>query len=268
MSCCYNTTLFPLNVYCGVSGSNNACSCGCSFGGVIANWSTIPEPGPKMWGPSESDITMLSDNTTLLSVVRMDGDAGCFSATVPPADRNASTTTYRNYAASFSTDHGITWTAPKPIEGTGCVRPKLMRLPSGTLLLTGGRLCVENTTGIFLWVNADGMAGFGTNLPGTAVWTRHSITAAHNRLWTGAPTDKFTEMVNDSSVFETLAYTSIMVTGDASAAITYNRFAYQVSALLVRCFLPCDDDWCPCSFQVHARGAHVAWFSVEVTIVC
>jgi hypothetical protein len=65
----------------------------------------------------------------------------------------------------------------------------------------------------------------------------------------GAPTDKFTEMVNDSSVFETLAYTSIMVTGDASAAITYNRFAYQVSALFVRCFLSCDDEWCPCSFK-------------------
>eukprot|EP01050_Picozoa_sp_SAG11_P011992 SAG11_NODE_1306_length_5245_cov_6.023513_5_plen_70_part_00 len=30
--------------------------------------------------------------------------------------------------------------------------------PSGPLLMSGGRLCVENTTGIFLWVNRDAMA--------------------------------------------------------------------------------------------------------------
>jgi hypothetical protein len=73
------------------------------YGGIIANWSSVsgnmsdPPPGdvlhPLMWGPSEIDLTLLADNTTLLSVVRMDGDAGCFSGDVPPVDRNAEHTT-------------------------------------------------------------------------------------------------------------------------------------------------------------------------------
>ena len=50
------------------------------FGGVIANASDVhgnatdPAPGnvlhPKMWGPSESDVTLLADQTTLLSIER------------------------------------------------------------------------------------------------------------------------------------------------------------------------------------------------------
>ena len=95
----------------------------------------------------------------------------------------------------------------------GCTRPRLKKLAGGPLLLTGGRLCVENKTGIFLWVNVDGMGGFGSDKPGMEEWQRHSITGQHNRLWTGAKQHLFTEMVNDSSVFETLSYTSIMPTG-------------------------------------------------------
>ena len=59
------------------------------------------------------------------------------------------------------------------------------------------------------------------------VWVRHSITAAHNRLWKGDPHYLFSEMVNDSSVFETLSYTSIVPTGYSSAVITYNKFDYE-----------------------------------------
>eukprot|EP00038_Savillea_parva_P025505 m.47986 g.47986 ORF g.47986 m.47986 type:complete len:499 (-) comp6947_c0_seq1:76-1572(-) len=209
-----------------------------TFGGVIANWSSVSSPafgsGPIMWGPSESDLVLLSDNRTLMSVVRMDGDGGCFDGTVPPADRHANTTTYRNYAASYSTD-GATWTFPAPIPGTGCARPRVQRFADGTVILTGGRLCVENTTGIFLWVNPDrgtrrsiegGGTGTATVTPGGA-WERHSITAQHNRLWKGDPTLLFSDAVNDSSVFETLSYTSIMVTGPRSAAIAYNQFFYK-----------------------------------------
>ena len=43
----------------------------------------------------------------------------------PQADRDADHTTYRNYAASFSTDHGVSWSDPKPIPGTGCARPRV-----------------------------------------------------------------------------------------------------------------------------------------------
>ena len=35
-------------------------------------------------------------------------------------------------------------------------------------------------------------------------------------------------MVNDSSVFETLSYTSILPTGPSSAVITYNKFDYSL----------------------------------------
>ena len=129
-----------------------------------------------------------------------------------------------SYAASYSTDHGVSWTLPKPIEGTGCARPRLQRLGGGALLMTGGRLCVENMTGIFLWLNADGMGGFGSDKPGTEVWQRHSITAQHNRLWGGESKYLFSDMVNDSSVFETLSYTSILPTGPRAAVITYNKF--------------------------------------------
>ena len=152
---------------------------------------------------------------------------------------------------------GVSWSLPQPIEGTGCARPRLKKLDSGALLLTGGRLCVENQTGIFLWVNRDGMAGFNTNSYNKKqsksksksqndgrgrgdrgrekeqeeveeeVWVRHSITAAHNRLWKGDPHYLFSEMVNDSSVFETLSYTSIVPTGYSSAVITYNKFDYE-----------------------------------------
>ena len=76
-----------------------------------------------------------------------DGDSGCSSGT------------YRYYYQSYSTDAGSSWTAPRPIHGAGCARPRLLRLePSGPLLMSGGRLCVENTTGIFLWVNSNAMA--------------------------------------------------------------------------------------------------------------
>ncbi len=208
------------------------------FGGVIANYSSVgpgnltdPAPGdvrnPLMWGPSEIDLTLLADNKTLLSVVRMDGDSGCFAGDVPPQDRDAHHTTYRNYAASFSTDNGVSWSLPKAIEGTGCARPRLKKLDSGVLFLTGGRLCVENRTGIFLWVDKTGLGGFGSSKAGTETWVRHSITAQHNRLWKGDAKYLFTEMVNDSSVFETLSYTSIMATGPKSAVITYNKFLYQ-----------------------------------------
>lgn len=110
------------------------------------------------------------------------------------------------------------------MEGTGCARPRLKRLPgdegssSGPLLLTGGRLCVENKTGIFLWVNNDGMAGYlssagsglgsgsgaaaaaskiagGMSMVPASTWERHSITAQHNRLWKGDPAYLFSQMV-------------------------------------------------------------------------
>ena len=72
--------------------------------------------------------------------------------TLPAAPRPPPRT---DYHASFSTDNAASWTKPKPIDGAGCVLPRLHNLPSGPLILTGGRLCVEGITGLFLWINAD-----------------------------------------------------------------------------------------------------------------
>jgi hypothetical protein len=86
---------------------------------------------------------------------------------------------------------------------------------------------VENISGIFMWLNRDGMGGFDSSTrPDTEIWVRHSISAQHNLHWKGDPAYLFSELVNSSAVFESLAYTSIIATGPRSAAITYSaRFS-------------------------------------------
>jgi hypothetical protein len=181
-----------------------------TYASVIANWSS----SDKFWGPNENDMSLLADNKTLLTVLRMDGDSNCASQS------------YRYYSASYSSDGGLSWTPPKPMEGAGCVRPKLKLLASGPLLLTGGRLCVEDAQGVYLWVNEDGMGGIAGE-DARVEWKRHSISYQHDRLWKAAGGDPkylFGEGVNASDGWGTLSYTSIMPTGPASAAITYQQF--------------------------------------------
>ncbi len=48
-------------------------------------------------------------------------------------------------------DSGVSWSEPTPINGTGCARPRLLKLAEGPLLLSGGRLCVEDTKDLSLW---------------------------------------------------------------------------------------------------------------------
>lgn len=142
----------------------------------------------------------------------MDGDAGC------------STDTYRYYSQSYSTDLGVSWSLPRPIPGAGCARPRLMLMePHGPLLLSGGRLCVENTTGIFLWVNADGLAGLNGG-DDKKIWQRHSIADIHNQFWQGADYYRFDASINDTNAFASLSYTSLIQTSPTSAAVIYNKF--------------------------------------------
>ena len=179
---------------------------------VIANWSALTAH-PVDAGPNECDIELLSDNKTLISVVRMDGDGGCGGG-------------YKYYYATYSTDNAATWSKPRPIKSAGCVRPRLKRLPSGPLLLSGGRLCVEqNLTGVengpFVWLNADGMGGLhGGN--DRQNWVRHSLAEQHNRLWTGAT--RYLFPTDNNSPWMSLAYTSLLVTGPSSFAVTYNVY--------------------------------------------
>lgn len=146
-----------------------------------------------------------------MAAIRQDGDAQC------------ATHTYVNYYQAYSSDGGLTWTTPRPMEGTGCARPKLLRLSDGPLLLSGGRLCVENTTGIFLWVNDDGLAGLHGG-DGRGQWARYSLPYWHDRLWAGNASYRFGPEVNDSDAFATLAYTSLIQTGPREGAVLYNKF--------------------------------------------
>ena len=51
-------------------------------------------------------------------------------------------------AAGGVVDGGATWSRMTAIEGTGCARPRLLSLGVGKpLIMSGGRMCVENMTG-------------------------------------------------------------------------------------------------------------------------
>ena len=61
-------------------------------------------------------------------------------------------------------------------------------------------------TDIYLWFNADGMAGFNPTQPDTfnaSAWVKHSISFEHNRLWGGTAAYKFDAQINNSLVFAT-----------------------------------------------------------------
>eukprot|EP01052_Picozoa_sp_SAG31_P036740 SAG31_NODE_4630_length_3085_cov_2.376758_2_plen_203_part_00 len=150
------------------------------YASILANASNRKDS--SVFGPSENDIALLADGHTIISVIRMDGDGPCNSgsrkanggtgkqkhciALLSPYrqlqqcgtdlrianDWHSAGGDYRYYAASFSTTGGLSWSTPEPIPGAGCARPRLLSLGIGKpLLLSGGRLCVENTTDL-VWL--------------------------------------------------------------------------------------------------------------------
>jgi hypothetical protein len=159
------------------------------------NWSTF--------GPTESDISFLSDRRTLICVIRMDGDANC------------DTGLYHYFYSARSSNGGRSWSKPSPMPGLGCVRPRLLLLDDGPLLLTGGRLCVENTKDVLLWISSDGSANN---------WTTFSLTYQHNLLWHGDQRFLFDNLVNDTGSWESLAYTSLVSQSENSAFVFYQKF--------------------------------------------
>ena len=108
--------------------------------------------------------------------------------------------------------------------GPGCVRPKLLAMPAGPLVMSGGRLCTHDLVDILMWVN---WAGDGrTGLP--RVWEKFSLTYWHNR---NAPADfnatyRFDASVNSTEHFETLAYTSLVRTGASTGLVFYQKFLH------------------------------------------
>ena len=128
------------------------------------------------------------------------------------------------YQAVASTDRGLSWSRPESVRGAGCVRPKLLSLDHVTLL-SGGRLCTENVTDNFVWVAKKESTD-------DDAWRRYSLSAAHNELWAGAPSLRFTDSVNTTDAsgrtLATLSYTSLLKGADGSATVVYGMYAnYQ-----------------------------------------
>ena len=190
------------------------------YKGAVANATGEGGYPTSIFGPDENDIAVLGDGKTLICVIRMDGDAGC------------STNSYRYYAAMYSRDDGASWSRAVPIPGAGCARPRLLKLAGGPLILSGGRLCVEKTDDISIWVNKDGMAGAATGGPGK--WTKHSVSYWHNAKWAGPTMGHseentswsylFDSQINNSNAFATLAYTSLIPAGDREFVVIYQKF--------------------------------------------
>jgi hypothetical protein len=113
-------------------------------GTIVAAKDAVPKLSTR-GVTQEIDMSMMADGTTVMVVIRIDGDGTC--AMGP----------YRPYYASYSSTSGSSWSPAVPLEGTGCARPRLLSLGKGKpMVLSGGRLCTEHMTGLFIWLNLAG----------------------------------------------------------------------------------------------------------------
>jgi hypothetical protein len=187
------------------------------FRSFIVKHSDLPW---SYYGPNEHSASLLADGNTVIVVMRPDSDSPCPGA---PA--------YTFYYQTYSTDRALSWSVPRPIPGAGCVRPKLLLLPGGPLLLTGGRLCphldpgqsttpclptASGSSGIYLWVNRDGQADLAGARNGSE-WERLCVTAEHNALWQGDAALKFSQSSKSQS------YNSLVPLGNRSAGLFYTK---------------------------------------------
>ena len=173
-------------------------------------------PYPDGDGPNESDTVVLEDGS-LLAVFRS-GD----SKPTPP-----------NYRSVRSTSTGRHWQAAEVVGAEGqrnaphAVRPRLLRLGNGEVLLSGGR------RGLFVWrLRTDGG------------WDATNIAAHHNAHYrtTATPELAFSSEgfargdcgpgpVNASFLRcwrQSSSYTSLTATGNASALLCYDKMAVEV----------------------------------------
>lgn len=105
-------------------------------------------------GPGENDLLSLHDGR-LLAIFRVDA---C-----------------KPYWSAASSDGGRTWSDPQALP-FGSVRPKLLLLSDGRVLLAGGR------PGLFIWI-ATPVASAGPEL---WAWEAVSVPSVHNQLLEGA----------------------------------------------------------------------------------
>ena len=178
---------------------------------------SFPPSSPRVdggcWeGPGNENAMTRLTNGSLLAVLRIKYD-------------NA-------FATSLSLDgKGRTWTTLRALDGIGCCRPRLLQLPAGPLLLSGGRCTPIGPAENHLWVNRRG---------DLIEWERISLSAPHNRLAPRAGVPTFSAGVNCTAAngtrlpkcpqSETLGYTSLLPLGDRSALIVYSLNSEQCAS--------------------------------------
>lgn len=140
-------------------------------------------------GPSEAATVRLADGG-LLCVYRVDSGAAS------------------PFRRSVSRDEGMTWAPLPPMRGKCSVRPQLVRLDDGTLLLSGGR------PGIHLWVCTDGMG---------RRWRRHDLVAHHNRHMSDDQRFATPMPGGGETPAASTCYTSMRAIGPDAVLIAYDR---------------------------------------------
>lgn len=177
-------------------------------GTIVAAKDAVPKMSTR-GVTQEIDMALMADGVTVMVVIRIDGDGRC--------GMDDGGGPYRPYYASYSSDRGSTWSLAVPLAGTGCARPRLLSLGKAKpMILSGGRLCTEHMTGLFMWLNLAGTR--------EGAWERYSLSYQHNMHWKGDQSYKFDERVNSSDIFESQAYTSLMQVDDTSFVVTYNKY--------------------------------------------
>uniref|UniRef100_A0A7S0P3D7 Sialidase domain-containing protein n=1 Tax=Calcidiscus leptoporus TaxID=127549 RepID=A0A7S0P3D7_9EUKA len=177
----------------GAFGSNDG-GASWRFLAVVAEGSSarliVSEAQPE---PSENDACLLADGR-LLAIWRVEACAP--------------------YHKSYSADNGTTWTAPVALP-FGSARPKLLRLPDGRVVVSGGR------PGLFLWIGDSD----------AEVWTAVNVASIHNGLvaaWRLPASWQYSaEFVNSSSrgayLMESTCYTSLLAIGNGTMVLFYDR---------------------------------------------
>ncbi len=140
-------------------------------------------------GPSEAATVRLDDDS-LLCVYRVDSGAGIA------------------FGRSISRDEGRTWTRLRPMKGKGSVKPQLVRLEDGTILLSGGR------PGIYLWTCSDGMG---------RSWKRFDLAAHHNRACEDQDRFPVFPPGGDENPATSTCYTSMRRIAPQEVLIAYER---------------------------------------------
>ncbi|CAK0777627.1 Sialidase domain-containing protein [Gammaproteobacteria bacterium] len=153
-----------------------------SFRAQLADGWDLPN-SPE--GPSES-ATITGTDGRLLCLYRVGSGAG------------------RSYYRSESTDDGYHWSSPRPVLCVGSVKPQLISLENGTLLLTGGR------PGLTLWISHDD----------GLVWRSFDLVAHHNATMSD-PTQYFKEPSAKPSI--TTSYSALCPLGPKTALVCYDR---------------------------------------------